>query len=215
MSAKFVPFVVLICLPGICVSREIPSSQSNVELCDDRLAKCFENFPDEPCKCQHVVADCLNHQTDQRFNLCNTVSRSIRSAKKRGGGTSRTRSRISSAVNRGRAAVSGVLNRRKPSSSSVSSSAAGKKKKKGFIRKYGKYAVAGLAAYGTYKVAKKMSKGLRKSYDDDECWEYNPFRDSYYCQCDDDCNNYIGGSNAIAPLTTLLLMAITTLRFLR
>ena len=62
-------------------------------------------------------------------------------------------------------------------------------------------------AYGTYKIAKKMSKGLRKEYDDDECWQYNFFTDQYQCTCDEQCNIYVGA----APVSTAASTATVTL----
>ncbi len=50
-------------------------------------------------------------------------------------------------------------------------------------------------AYGTYKLAKKMSKGLHAEYDDDDCWEFDDGR--FECQCDE-CNVYVGGAAAVA-----------------
>lgn len=164
---------------------------------------------------------------------CESVGRMIRSAKKGGGGGSRSRSssssssrsggtrrRISSAVNRGRKVVSGLLNRRKSGSSlpKTGSTAVGAaKKKKSFVRKYGKYAVAGLAAYGTYKLAKKMSKGLKKAYDDDDCWEYNPFQEAYSCQCEEQCNYYAGGAAILGPMNfgLTVFVAVVLATFLR
>ena len=119
-------------------------------------------------------------------------------ARKRGGSTRR---RVTSAVNRGRTAIRGALNRRnnKPKTSM---------KKKSKLRKYGKYAVAGLAAYGTYKLAKKMSKGLRGAYDQDDCWRHDPFRDAYFCQCEDQCDDYRGAANA-NEMNFFLVMGIS------
>ena len=52
----------------------------------------------------------------------------------------------------------------------------GQSAKKGIFGKVGKFAVAGIAAYGTYKLAKTLTKGLRRGYDDDDCWEYSILR---------------------------------------
>ena len=52
----------------------------------------------------------------------------------------------------------------------------GQSAKKGIFGKVGKFAVAGIAAYGTYKLAKTLTKGLRREYDDDDCWEYSILR---------------------------------------
>ena len=81
--------------------------------------------------------------------------------------------------------------------------------KKGIFGKVGKYAVAGLAAYGTYKLAKSMTKGLRREYDDDDCWQYSILRDRYECVCNAQCNVYVGSSSSMtASLSTL---AVTTI----
>ena len=81
------------------------------------------------------------------------------------------------------------------------------KKKNGghFISIYFQYAVAGLAAYGTYKLAKTMTKGLRREYDDDDCWQYSILRDRYECMCHAQCNVYIG-SASMTSLSSLLLV---------
>lgn len=76
--------------------------------------------------------------------------------------------------------------------------------KKGIFGKVGKYAVAGLAAYGTYKLAKAMTKGLRSEYDEDDCWQYSILRDRYECVCSAQCNVYVGSSASLAASFSLL-----------
>merc|ERR1712080_316365 len=72
----------------------------------------------------------------------------------------------------------------------------GIKRKGSILRKAGKYAVVGLAAYGTYKLAKKMSKGLRRNYDDDDCWEYSYLAGRYACTCPNQCDVYVGAAHS-------------------
>ena len=83
----------------------------------------------------------------------------------------------------------------------------GTKPKSGLLRKAGKYAVAGLAAYGTYKLAKRMAKGLRHEYDSDDCWQYQPFQDSYQCICDAQCNNYVGSASSMGISQSLIFIS--------
>ena len=78
-----------------------------------------------------------------------------------------------------------------------------------------KYAVGGLAAYGTYKLAKSMTKGLRQNYDDDDCWEYSILRDQYECVCTAKCNAYVfvkpEPDAANSQSLTFSLLAVTVL----
>ena len=80
--------------------------------------------------------------------------------------------------------------------------------KKGKFSRVGKYAVAGIAAYGTYKLAKSMSKGLRREYDEDDCWKYSILRDRYECVCISKCNVYVG--SATSMVTSISLLAVTS-----
>lgn len=107
------------------------------------------------------------------------------------------------ASNRGK---SGLLGGLLASRASKGSGSLGKKK--GLLGKVGKYAVAGLAAYGTYKLAKSMAKGLRREYDDDDCWEYSILRDRYECVCAAQCNVYVG--SAVSISISMGLLALTT-----
>ena len=65
-----------------------------------------------------------------------------------------------------------------------------------------------ISAYGTYKLAKKMSKGLRRQYDDDECWEYSYFRDQYDCNCPNQCDIYVGAASAIS-VTFIFILGVS------
>ena len=80
--------------------------------------------------------------------------------------------------------------------------------KKGKFSRVGKYAVAGIAAYGTYKLAKSMSKGLRREYDEDDCWKYSILRDRYECVCISKCNVYVG--SAASMVASIGLLAVTS-----
>ena len=84
----------------------------------------------------------------------------------------------------------------------------GKFPKRGLFGKVGKYAIGGLAAFGTYKLAKSMAKGLRREYDEDDCWKYSIIRDRYECVCTAQCNVYVG--SAVATTASFSLLAVTT-----
>lgn len=90
-------------------------------------------------------------------------------------------------------------------------------KKGGILRKVGKYAVVGLAAYGTYKLGKSMAKGLRNLYDDDECWQYDHLRDQYACVCRGQCDDYRRGGASSAGVTfgLVAISAIVTVVYNR
>ena len=81
------------------------------------------------------------------------------------------------------------------------------KPKKSKFNKIGKYAIAGLAAYGTYKLAKKMSKALRYEYDNDDCWEYLDYSESYSCVCHAECNDYVNSAVSMGISYTLILLS--------
>ena len=83
----------------------------------------------------------------------------------------------------------------------------GHKPKKSKLNRFGKYAIAGLAAYGTYKLAKKMTKGLRYEYDNDDCWEYLDYSQSYSCVCHAQCNDYVGSAVSMGISYTLILFS--------
>ena len=58
--------------------------------------------------------------------------------------------------------------------------------------------VFSLSAYGTYKLAKKMTSGIRQAYDNDDCWEYNLFRGHYECKCQNNqCYEYANSAAAL------------------
>jgi len=82
------------------------------------------------------------------------------------------------------------------------------------LGKVAKYAVGGLAAYGTYKLAKSMTKGLRQEYDEDDCWKYSILRDQYECVCVAKCNAYVfvkpEPDSAVSTQVTFSLLAVTT-----
>ena len=84
----------------------------------------------------------------------------------------------------------------------------GKFSRRGLFGKVGKYALGGLAAFGTYKLAKSMAKGLRREYDEDDCWKYSIIRDRYECVCTAQCNTYVG--SAVATQLNFSLLAVTT-----
>jgi len=184
--------------------------------CGDVLHMCSDNYlPDV----EEILAETFPDIDEIKDALpdCSKLHNiQKRSPKKRGGSSSSSRStssRISSAANRGRKVVSGLLNRGRKSGSTGSISGS-KPKSKSKLKKFGKYAVAGLAAYGTYKLAKKMSKGLKKAYDDDDCWEYNIFQDRYECECDDECRIYVGSATSMFLSSTLLTLSCLTSFFL-
>ena len=68
--------------------------------------------------------------------------------------------------------------------------------------------MAGIAAYGTYKLAKSMAKGLRREYDEDDCWNYSILRDRYECICASLCNVYVG--SAVSKTASTILLAVTS-----
>ena len=77
-----------------------------------------------------------------------------------------------------------------------------------------KLCVGGLAAYGTYKLAKSMSKVLRQLYDEDDCWKYSILHDQYECVCVAKCNAYVfvkpEPDSAVSTQVTFSLLAVTT-----
>ena len=83
------------------------------------------------------------------------------------------------------------------------------------LGKVAKYGVGGLAAYGAYKLAKSMSKGLRQEYDEDDCWKYSILRDQYECVCVAKCNAYVfvkpEPDSAVSTQVTFSLLAVTTI----
>lgn len=113
-----------------------------------------------------------------------------------------------------KSAVSSIIGNRKGTSGSGHGSMAGTSHKSGgggkLLKKVGKVAVVGLAAYGTYKLAKSMTKGLRNLYDDDNCWQFNSNQGQYNCICNQQCNLYASGSR-FNGLTSSLLISSTIL----
>lgn len=81
-------------------------------------------------------------------------------------------------------------------------------RRKKILKKVGKYAVAGLAAYGTYKLAKAMTKGLRGAYDSDDCWDYSYLRGQYECVCPGQCHVYVGSASSLAATGGLLCVSV-------
>ena len=70
-------------------------------------------------------------------------------------------------------------------------------------------------AYGTYKLAKKMTSGIRQAYDNDDCWEYNLFRGHYECKCQNNqCYEYANSAAAFGS-AILLLVASTVFSFVQ
>lgn len=173
------------------------------------------------------LTDILKMECNEQEDAAN-VRRPKRSPKRGGGGSrggsrsssssrgssSSSRGRVSSGVKTAVKKVKQVLSgggskRPKPISSFGGSSSVPKPKKKSKLKKFGKYAVAGLAAYGTYKLAKKMSKGIRRAYDDDDCWDWNPFQRGYECQCrSEQCRVYVGSApGAVSAKATTVTAA--------
>ena len=51
-----------------------------------------------------------------------------------------------------------------------------------------------------------MSSKIRRSYDNDECWEYSYLRGRYTCQCEEeDCNVYVGAAGRETQSTFALV----------
>ena len=161
--------------------------------------------------CQSLNQD-ISSLESKRINKRSPIAR--KKGGRRGGSgrvSSKVRSAFSGSVGKkGQKALSAILlNRNKNKFGTPSRTVAkGVKRKSGVLRKVGKYAVVGLAAYGTYKLAKKMSKGLRRSYDDDDCWEYSYLYDRYSCNCDNQCDVYVGAAHAISATFGLLSLSI-------
>ena len=54
-----------------------------------------------------------------------------------------------------------------------------------------------------------LSKGLRREYDNDDCWQYSIIRDRYECDCAAQCNNYVG--SAASTMVSMSLLAVSTM----
>lgn len=204
-----------------------------VTICQDLVRYCEDSHPLEVdaalSKIKYISG--LSEACNRRSSLENKEKRS---AKKGNSGDSRssTSSRARAAVSSVRKAGKRLVGSRTRGSSKVGTSGFGtsgvkKKKKKSAIRKYGKYVVAGIAgkrqsmdysfvhcsikkilAYGAYKLAKKMSKGLRGQYDDDDCWEYNNYSEQYQCRCNGECQVYVGAAATTAARGALVMVSL-------
>jgi len=174
----------------------------------------------------HMMSKCQTPEFRFKRSAKKRGSGSTTSGRSRSGSIGRTVSRVASQSGISKA-ISRVTSRGSSSSSSSSRSHGGSKgllkgllggggsrgiasgskpKKKSLFKRVGKYAVVGLAAYGTYKLAKKMSKGLRFEYDNDDCWQYTPYQDSYQCICNAQCNNYTGSAVSMGISYGLIFM---------
>merc|ERR1712110_1254116 len=195
-----------------CDDIEWKNTKTQYERCvkttEERISA-FKTFDQEICElmekmidCSAVLSPCMeSHMSEAQAMLfampidiqdwshmmskCQTPEfRFKRSAKKRGSGST------SSGSSRSHGGSKGLLKGLLGGGGSRGIASGSKPKKKSLFKRVGKYAVVGLAAYGTYKLAKKMSKGLRFEYDNDDCWQYTPYQDSYQCICNAQCNNY-------------------------
>ena len=53
-----------------------------------------------------------------------------------------------------------------------------------------------------------MSSKIRRSYDNDECWEYSYLSGRYTCQCEEeDCNVYVGAAGEVQSMFALVATA--------
>ncbi len=185
----------------------------DVRVCQDLALYCLPTHP--------VEVDALLAKTKYISGLSEAcINRSNVEKRSAGRGSKgRSRSRGSSSIRRVASAGSTLLRGR---SKSKGLSRTGRKSS---LRKYGKYAVAGLAgkcdcyslksnqstyiasplAYGAYKVGKKMSKGLRGHYDDDDCWDYSALTGQYRCVCSQDCQVYVGGGASAMAATGIVV----------
>eukprot|EP00095_Tigriopus_kingsejongensis_P012578 maker-scaffold298_size217389-snap-gene-1.17 protein:Tk12578 transcript:maker-scaffold298_size217389-snap-gene-1.17-mRNA-1 annotation:"translation initiation factor if-2" len=145
------------------------------------------------------------------LQLTEISARTKRSAKKPGGnGRSTARRVVDKVKQKGRQVVDKIRNRGRGGQSNygrggqsnyggntgggLSGTQHKESRKKKILKKVGKYAVAGLAVYGTYKLAKAMTKGLRGAYDTDDCWDYSYMRGQYECVCPGQCQVYVGSA---------------------
>ena len=53
-----------------------------------------------------------------------------------------------------------------------------------------------------------MSKGLRRNYDDDDCWEYSYLAGRYACTCPNQCDVYVGAAHLIYSTYSLVLLSL-------
>ena len=54
-----------------------------------------------------------------------------------------------------------------------------------------------------------MAKGLRGSYDDDDCWDYSYLTGQYQCVCPGRCNVYVGAAAAMSASVATTALAVT------
>ena len=52
-----------------------------------------------------------------------------------------------------------------------------------------------------------MFKGPRYEYDNDDCWEYLDYSESYSCVCHAQCNDYVASSVSMGISYTLILFS--------
>lgn len=182
--------------------------------CSELLSPCMETHMSEASALLFSMPVNVD-EWSQMMSMCQVQHRFKRSPGKRTEAATRIASGIASS-SKGSSLLRGVLGKSgsgaKPKLGGVAGPLGGvaaSTGKKSILRRVGKYAVVGLAAYGTYKFAKTLTKGLRQDYDDDECWRYSPIQDRYECICNAQCNIYAGSATTIG--VTHGLLAVTTI----